>query len=170
MRSDSIPVYNCCTGTINPITWGKLSEIMKLKFDNYPLEDGFRRPNFNFESGKLWHFYWTYISHKIPAIVADTMALFIGQKPRQVLMNRLYGKLDKATGVMKAFTMKEWKFTTTNNLKLLDQLTPQDKEDFSFDVRDLDWNCYFESFLVGIKTFLLKEDVNNLNVAHNRIR
>ncbi|XP_048584995.1 fatty acyl-CoA reductase 1 [Nematostella vectensis] len=166
-RSDGIPVYNCGTGVLNPITWGEISEIMHKTFSIYPMEDVFRRPNFNFESSKLMYYYWTYISHRIPALIADMLSIFIGQKPK---MNRLYRKLQKATDVMKVFTSREWKFTTVNYLKLLEELSPQDQEEFGFDVRVIDWNKYFEDFTIGMKQFLLKEDLKNVHLAHNRIR
>ena len=41
---------------------------------------------------------------------------------------------------------------------------------FKFDVEKLDWNTYFVRFILGIKQFLLKEDLANLPVAQNRIR
>ena len=41
---------------------------------------------------------------------------------------------------------------------------------FNFDVEKLDWNTYFVRFVLGIKQFLLKEDLANLPVAQSRIR
>ena len=37
-------------------------------------------------------------------------------------------------------------------------------------MRDLDWNAYFESSVLGIKQFLLKEDLADLPKAQKRLR
>ncbi|XP_066027584.1 fatty acyl-CoA reductase 2-like [Pocillopora verrucosa] len=71
-----------------------------------------------------------------------------GQRPR---MNKLYGKLDRATTSLIFFTSRGW-------------------ETFNFDVQKLDWNNYFLHFILGLKKFVLKEDMANLPVAQSRIR
>ena len=41
---------------------------------------------------------------------------------------------------------------------------------FNFDVEKIEWEIYLKRFTIGLKTFLLKEDLANLPVAHGRIR
>jgi len=41
---------------------------------------------------------------------------------------------------------------------------------FYFDVEKLDWNVYFNRYVIGLKKFLLKEDLANLPLAQSRIR
>ena len=41
---------------------------------------------------------------------------------------------------------------------------------FNFDVEKIEWENYLKRFTIGLKTFLLKEDLANLPVAHSRIR
>ena len=63
----------------------------------------------------------------------------------------------------------------TTFCNLFDQENPTDVfifvfQTFNFDVETLDWNTYFVRFVLGIKQFLLKEDLANLPVAQSRIR
>jgi len=41
---------------------------------------------------------------------------------------------------------------------------------FNFDVEKIDWDTYFVQFILGLKKYLLKEDLANLPVAQSRIR
>ena len=41
---------------------------------------------------------------------------------------------------------------------------------FNFDVRLVDWSNYFGHFILGIKQYLLKEDLGNMHIAQSRIR
>lgn len=41
---------------------------------------------------------------------------------------------------------------------------------FYFDVEKLDWDVYFNRYVIGLKKFLLKEDLANLPLAQSRIR
>lgn len=41
---------------------------------------------------------------------------------------------------------------------------------FCFDVEKLDWDVYFNRYVIGLKKFLLKEDLANLPLAQSRIR
>ncbi|PFX13405.1 Fatty acyl-CoA reductase 1 [Stylophora pistillata] len=136
-------------------------------FENYPFEGVFRRPNFAFEQRKLIHYYWCYIGHKIPAFIADMGSFCSGQRPR---MNKLYGKLDRATKSLIFFTSRGWEFSMDNYHGLIQDMSPQDRETFNFDVQKLDWNNYFLHFILGLKKFVLKEDMANLPVAQSRIR
>lgn len=163
----SIPVYHLTTGLLNGCTWGNLCTMISKHFENYPFEGVFRRPNFAFEQRKLIHYYWCYIGHKIPAFIADMGSFCSGQRPR---MNKLYGKLDRATKSLIFFTSRGWEFSMDNYHGLIQDMSPQDRETFNFDVQKLDWNNYFLHFILGLKKFVLKEDMANLPVAQSRIR
>lgn len=166
-RHSTIPIYHLTTGMLNGCTWGNLCTILTRHFKTYPFEGVFRRPNFSFESRKLMHFYWCYISHKIPAFIADMTSFCAGQRP---IMNKLYGKIERATRSLIYFTSRGWEFSMDNYRGLIQDMSPQDRETFNFDVEKLDWNTYFVRFVLGIKQFLLKEDLANLPVAQSRIR
>lgn len=166
-KHSGIPIYHLTTGLLNGCTWGEICSHVSASFQTYPFEGVFRRPNFAFESRKLMHSYWCYISHKIPAFIADMTSFCAGQRPK---MNKLYGKLERATRSLIYFTTRSWEFSMENYRGLIQDMSPQDREIFNFDVEKIEWENYLKRFTIGLKTFLLKEDLANLPVAHSRIR
>lgn len=166
-RSQTIPIFHCTTGTLNPCTWGDLCTHVQPLLWEYPFEKVFRRPNFAFETKEFVFMYWTYISHRIPARIADILAKFVGKKP---IMQRNYVKLEKAMATLAYFTKREWTFQPNNYSLLLSEIKGRDLQEFSFDVRRIDWSDYFKDFVIGIKKYLLKEDPSDLRAAKRRLK
>ncbi|KAK2565592.1 Fatty acyl-CoA reductase 1 [Acropora cervicornis] len=156
-RHSIIPVYHLTTGKLNGCTWGSICSILTKLYSIYPFEKVFRRPNFAFQSTKLMHNYWRYISHRIPALIADMTSFCAGQRP-------------VATKSLIYFTSRGWEFSMENYRGLIEDMSPQDREIFYFDVEKLDWDVYFNRYVIGLKKFLLKEDLANLPLAQSRIR
>lgn len=44
-------------------------------------------------------------------------------------------------------------------------MSVSDQQEFSFDVRQLDWRTYFETYIQGIRQFILKDDPSTLPQA-----
>lgn len=166
-RSETIPIFHCTTGIVNPCTWGDLGTLVAPYLWEYPFEKVFRRPNFGFVAKQFVFTYWTYISHRIPAWIADILAKFVGEKPR---MKKSYVKLEKAMATLAYFTMRGWTFKTDNYNMLLSELQGRDLQEFSFDVRRIQWDSYFRDFVIGIKKYLLKEDPSDLTAAKRRFK
>ena len=38
-----------------------------------------------------------------------------------------------------------------------------------FDIKDLDWCSYIEQYCLGIKTFVLKEDLSKMNICRKEL-
>jgi fatty acyl-CoA reductase len=43
-------------------------------------------------------------------------------------------------------------------------------QEFSFDVRRIEWDSYFRDFVIGVKKYLLKEDPSDLTAAKRRFK
>jgi len=67
--------------------------------------------------------------------------------------------------VLNYFSTQEWKFTNNRLNTLLTKLTFKDREYFYFDVRDIDWNVYFETYILGIRLYLIKDPLDTLHQA-----
>ena len=57
-----------------------------------------------------------------------------------------------------------------NHDKLLSIMSEEDKQEFDFDIRSLDWDQYIHDFCMGTKQYLFKEDLANLPVARRQIK
>nr|XP_057942338.1 fatty acyl-CoA reductase 1 isoform X1 [Doryrhamphus excisus]XP_057942340.1 fatty acyl-CoA reductase 1 isoform X1 [Doryrhamphus excisus]XP_057942341.1 fatty acyl-CoA reductase 1 isoform X1 [Doryrhamphus excisus]XP_057942342.1 fatty acyl-CoA reductase 1 isoform X1 [Doryrhamphus excisus]XP_057942344.1 fatty acyl-CoA reductase 1 isoform X1 [Doryrhamphus excisus]XP_057942345.1 fatty acyl-CoA reductase 1 isoform X1 [Doryrhamphus excisus]XP_057942346.1 fatty acyl-CoA reductase 1 isoform X1 [Doryr len=165
-RPKSILVYNCTTGGINPFHWGQVEYHVISTFKRNPLEQAFRRPNVNLTSNHLINQYWIAVSHKAPAFLYDVYLRLIGREPR---MMKTIGRLHKAMMVLEYFTSHSWLWNTDNVAMLMAHMSPEDKKVFNFDVRQLHWAEYMESYCMGTKKYVLNEELSGLPAARKHL-
>merc|ERR1719219_2832682 len=79
----------------------------------------------------------------------------LGKKPFLVKVSSL---MQKSTAALEPFTTNSWEWSNNNMDKLLEELGEEDKLVFNFDIRNLDWIQYLETYVQGIRKFLFKED------------
>lgn len=58
----------------------------------------------------------------------------------------------------------------TNHDRLLSLMSKEDKQEFDFDIRTLNWDQYIHDFCMGTKQYLFNEDLTNLPVARRQIK
>uniref|UniRef100_A0A4W6EFW9 Fatty acyl-CoA reductase n=1 Tax=Lates calcarifer TaxID=8187 RepID=A0A4W6EFW9_LATCA len=162
----NILVYNCTTGGINPFHWGEVEYCINMTFKTNPLEQAFRRPNVNLRSNPFTNQYWTTVSHTLPALLYDGYLRFTGRKPR---MMKTITRLHKAMMVLEYFTSHSWVWNTDNLAMLMAQMSPEDKKVFNFDVRQLHWAEYMESYCMGTKKYVLNEELSGLPAARKHL-
>ncbi|XP_056271904.1 fatty acyl-CoA reductase 1-like isoform X2 [Pseudoliparis swirei] len=165
-RSKNIMVYNCTTGGINPFRWGEVEYHVISTFKRNPLEQAFRRPNVNLTSNHLINQYWIAVSHKAPAFLYDLYLRLIGREPR---MMKTITRLHKAMMVLEYFTSHSWVWSNDNVAMLIGQMSSEDKKVFNFDVRQLHWAEYLESYCMGTKKYVLNEDLSGLPAARKHL-
>jgi len=79
-RKNSAVVYNCTSGSLNPVTWrdyGRLTEKFSLKF---PSRHIMFYPGFSYRSNLYTHWFFLILFQVIPAIVVDTFRFCTFQK------------------------------------------------------------------------------------------
>ncbi|XP_011605197.2 fatty acyl-CoA reductase 1 isoform X2 [Takifugu rubripes] len=165
-RSRNIMVYNCTTGGINPFHWGEVENCINMSFKTNPLEQAFRRPNVNLRSNPFTNQYWTTVSHTLPALLYDGYLMLTGHKPR---MMKTITRLHKSMMVLEYFTSHSWVWNTDNMTMLMAQMSPEDKKLFNFDVRQLHWAEYMESYCMGTKKYVLNEELSGLPAARKHL-
>jgi fatty acyl-CoA reductase len=80
-------------------------------------------------------------------------------------MMKTYEKLHKFTEVISYFCTRQWKFSNQNVQKMWSQLSKEDRGIFDFNIRNLNWDKYLGEGLMGVRTFLLKDDPKKLPEA-----
>ncbi|PSN51391.1 Fatty acyl-CoA reductase wat [Blattella germanica] len=99
--------------------------------------------------------------HLLPATMIDAVLFSMGKST---------SKIHKFSDVLAYFSTRQWKFTNPNVQKLWQKLSPEDQSIFDFNNKDLQWDNYFNSSLMGIRTYLLKDDPKTLpNAIRRRI-
>lgn len=81
-----------------------------------------------------------------------------------------YKKIERFTDILEFFSTREWTFSNKNVLRLWDTLDNADKMLFPFDIKQMRWVDYLDTYHKGIMTFLLKEGIDKLPAAKKRLR
>nr|CDJ80131.1 Male sterility domain containing protein [Haemonchus contortus] len=163
---ETIPVMHCASGDLNALKWEKVVNFLEQFYHEYPMEQCFAIPSTRFHSSRKMFELNYYIKHHIPASTLDFINGLLGRKKRNV---RLYARVWRMIEALHYFTTHGWTFQTKNLPKLWDSMTTHDQQLFNFDVRQLDWDSYLFDYVMGIKKYILKEDLDNLHVARAKL-
>nr|XP_018903111.1 PREDICTED: putative fatty acyl-CoA reductase CG5065 [Bemisia tabaci] len=166
-NSKTIKVYNCTSGSTNPIKWGELENWGRDSVLSHPFTNVVWYPGGSFKYTRFMNNISVILFHAIPAYLIDFSASLLGRKP---VMVRLYHRLQRAVGCLEFFTTHEWKFSNENVQQLWSILDQEDKEHFDFDVAPLQWRKYIDIYVRGTQRFLLKEDVKDQPEAKRHLR
>ncbi|CAG2059777.1 unnamed protein product [Timema podura] len=167
IQSDDIAVYNCCTGLQNPITWKQFVDYSFHHIRRHPLVDTMWYPDGATHSCSTINTVCTFFLHFLPAHIVDFFTVIAGKKPFMVSIQK---KLSTAAVCLHYFTTQQWIFNDDKVRQLSSLLSAEDKKCFSFDVREIDWPTYIESYILGMRQFLFKEKPSSLPTARKKLR
>lgn len=85
-------------------------------------------------------------------------------------LNQVYAKVNRTIVALEYFTTNEWTFVNKNQLSLCDAFPNEDVDKFFCDVRRIHWPTYMETYILGVRKFLLKEDPSTLPLARIKLR
>ena len=51
----------------------------------------------------------------------------------------------------------------------MEKLCRADRDIFNFDVRSIDWKTYIQTYVCGVRQFILKDDLASLPAAKSRL-
>lgn len=74
-------VYNCASGTLNPITWGEFRDHVQLSWQENPTKDMMWYPHGTCYSSKFLFTIMIAIQHYLPALFLDVVLRLQGKKP-----------------------------------------------------------------------------------------
>lgn len=76
-----LTVFNCVSGTSNPISWGEIHSLCEPFLLKYPSIELFRYPGALLHSNKMLHQIILQLEHNIPAMLIDFIFKLLGHKP-----------------------------------------------------------------------------------------
>lgn len=85
-------------------------------------------------------------------------------------MLRLYLKIDGLVDLLYPFSTREWKFDNSNTRQLWSSLNQEDREKFHFSLESFDWTNYLNNYYLGIRKYILHEDLSNVDKALSKHR
>uniref|UniRef100_A0A8C9UKV5 Fatty acyl-CoA reductase n=1 Tax=Spermophilus dauricus TaxID=99837 RepID=A0A8C9UKV5_SPEDA len=160
-------IYHCTSGTTNPCNWGKMGLQVLATFEKIPFERAFRRPNADFTTNYFTASYWNAVSHRAPAIIYDFYLRLTGREPR---MTKLMDRLLRTISMLEYFINRSWEWSTYNTEMLMSEMSPEDQRVFNFDVSQLNWLEYIENYVLGVKKYILKEDMAGIPEAKQHLK
>ncbi|XP_046651701.1 putative fatty acyl-CoA reductase CG5065 isoform X2 [Daphnia pulicaria] len=164
--SDQIRVYNCSSGSLNPIIWRDFRNWGLGGVHEFPCKEIMRYPNIKLQTNRLLFNIEIVLYHHVPALFFDTIALLCGRKP---FVARLFKRAHKMMSCLEFYTMREWNFPSQNPVLLMDKMSVQEKNTFNFDVRKIDWETYMTTFAVGVREYLFKDDLSSIHAARKNL-
>ncbi|XP_043290160.1 putative fatty acyl-CoA reductase CG5065 [Venturia canescens] len=166
-RNNKIMVYNCTSGSFNPVTWARFKDLTQKHAVVSPSKHVLWYPGVTFRTNEFMHKLMAAMLHQLPAFIVDLMLRFQGGKP---MMMKVSKRFERAAKVGQFFTVNEWKFQIDNMRALAKNVkVANDANSFNVDVSNLDWDSYMHQYMLGIRKYLLKDNPETLSDARNRL-
>lgn len=87
---------------------------------------------------------------------------------RHCRLGKIYDRLSKVGDTLEYFATQEWKFTNYNVQNLWKEMTPEDQSIFFFDMEQMSWRYQTEALCLGLRVYMLKDDVDTLPKARKK--
>ncbi|XP_057664837.1 fatty acyl-CoA reductase 1-like [Diorhabda carinulata] len=152
-------IYHCITSQEKPITTDDWFEVIHTVTREVPSVKMIQLPiQFNTSSYYVYKFL-TFFLHVCMAFLCDLGLKLAGKK--QSIMS-MYDKIHQTQELFSPYLLKQWYFSNDNTQKLLKRLSFKDRSLFNFDIFNLNWEAYFDSYSKGIRVYLLKDPMSTL--------
>ncbi|GMT06398.1 hypothetical protein PENTCL1PPCAC_28572, partial [Pristionchus entomophagus] len=170
LKDKSMPIFHCNSSHLNPLSIELYRNLMGSVLHTYPVEKFIFSPCIStrgtvYMEDKVHHFKQHVIG---PAL--DRIGGIMGKKP---FWEKTFGKVREVYSVFIPFTFKRWIYKTDNMIDLIGKMQPEDVETFDFDVRKVDWNDYISDVILGMRCFLVKNDMmsdKKLNAVRTQVK
>uniref|UniRef100_A0A1I7TCX4 Fatty acyl-CoA reductase n=1 Tax=Caenorhabditis tropicalis TaxID=1561998 RepID=A0A1I7TCX4_9PELO len=170
IQPNRIPVIHCSSGELNPLLWGHIVVFLDAFYRKYPMNKSIGVPSTYFHKTRAFFIMNYYLRHHIPAMAMDWYCRLRGRKSSPLIRYaRMYEKAWKMTDTLHFFTTRGWNFHANGMPELYGKMTQEDQKNFNFDVRQVDWDSYLFDYVMGIKKFINKENVEDTRFAKNQL-
>ncbi|NXF96968.1 FACR1 reductase, partial [Eubucco bourcierii] len=164
-RPKNTLVFNCTTGGINPFFWGEMGKLVYKKTSSYPGDKNYPRNR----GDRL-----DSVISQVFSNLLDSVIGHIAYLPLMLLlcfrMMKIINRLHKSMMLLQYFSTQSWDWSSDNMNMLMSHLNTEDKKLYNFDVRQLHWSEYIESYCLGAKKYLLNEDMAGIPAAKQHLR
>ncbi|XP_072751895.1 uncharacterized protein [Anoplolepis gracilipes] len=155
-------IINCTTSNYKSLSTEVVTKMGFQLIEEIPFEGTIWTPNTILTDSTTVHYILTILLHILPAMLIDLILMLTGHQP---MLLRLQRKVYVANCFLKHFTCHQWQFKNTNGLKLHNLIPLKDKEVFSLEINTVDSKKYYRDGIIGVKLYLLNEDMNRLDEA-----
>ncbi|KAJ2943391.1 hypothetical protein O0L34_g12201 [Tuta absoluta] len=164
-QTSDIPIYNFVSGAQNPIKWGDFIEINRKHGINTPTTKAVWYYGLNPTNNYYMFLFYNFFLHYLPALLIDSYISLTGRKQKTLY---LYNKVMKLANILFYFSTQDWKFSDKGVRAMWSSLSEQDKTVFPFSIGEMSWEYMCETFLLGLRVYLLKDDLSTLPEARKK--
>ncbi|CAB3257461.1 unnamed protein product [Arctia plantaginis] len=164
-QTSHIPIYNFVSGAQNPLTWGEFIETNRKYGINKPTTKAVWYYGLNPTNKYYMFLFYNFFLHYLPALLIDCYCTLTG---RRKAMLKLYSKVMKLAHILFYFSTQDWRFSDTNVRDMWNSLSEDDKVVFPFSMGQFSWEYMCETFLIGIRVYLIKDDLSTLPEARKK--
>ncbi|XP_068621764.1 fatty acyl-CoA reductase wat-like isoform X2 [Battus philenor] len=164
-QTSNIPIYNYVSGAQNPVTWGDFIELNRKHGMDKPTMKAVWYYGLNATNNYYMFLLYNIFLHYIPALLVD---MYSALRCRRRVMLKLYGRVMKIANILFYFSTQDWRFNDDNVREMWRSLSSADRAVFPFSIGDMSWDYMTETFLIGIRVYLVKDDVSTLPEARKK--
>ncbi|GFG36353.1 hypothetical protein Cfor_05960, partial [Coptotermes formosanus] len=160
-------VYNFVSGAQNPITWKEYWSICVQKIIENPTAHA--QWYLFYVTITLWPVYFSLwlCLELIPAFLIQGLQ-YCTFGPKRAVKDAFESL--QYTKFVNYFGVNGWMHQDKNVRSLLSKLTPEDRDIFSFDIKQINWNKYLENCVMGVRIYILKDDLSTVPQARKRYK
>ncbi|CAK1546454.1 unnamed protein product [Leptosia nina] len=152
--TDDIPVYNCCAGNLKTVTTKEFGDIGFKYISELPLDDNMWGCSDDVTSSRFMFFLSVIFKHLLPALVIDTILKLAGKEPRLVKIQR---RIYNVFVALESFLLHQFNFYNNNFVDLRSAIKKSDKDEFYYDLENLDYLEHMKRSTLGARRYILKE-------------
>ncbi|XP_013185416.2 fatty acyl-CoA reductase wat [Amyelois transitella] len=156
------PVFNYVSSAENRMTWGDFMRLNMAKLDKTPFSNAIWYFSLTLTKSAMKYNIYAFFLHLIPGALIDALSICLGRKPK---MLKVYKKVHKLSSVLSYFCTHELTFCNKNTQELWNSTSDDDKKIFPFSMREVNWEEFFEEYVVGLRRYLFKESDDMLPQA-----
>ncbi|XP_071441590.1 fatty acyl-CoA reductase 1-like [Hetaerina americana] len=168
LKDPLLPVYNCATSGVRPVTFGEVQDLGRTLAFETPFNTLLWYPGGIISSSEVVYFILVILFHLIPALIFDTGLRLFGQKPR---LWRLHRRIFSANKALKYYLLNQWVFRSQDFIELnTKHILEEDRALFALDISAVDKVEYFRNAVIGSRRYLLNEPDSTLPAARANLK
>lgn len=161
----NVPIYNYTTHKDNKLKWKDFVESCAVRGKAFPAAQTVWYYTKIHVKNLYMFMFLCFLFHTIPALLVDIVLVALNKQPKAL---KVYKKIHKFSDVISYFSLRSWNFANDNVNSLWKTLGDSDQALFNFDMSTLDWNKFFISTVDGLRLYMFKETLDNVEYARKR--
>ncbi|KAI4455140.1 male sterility protein 2-related [Holotrichia oblita] len=161
-----IPIYHFESSRDMPLTWKEYISKTMETIKKWPTMQTVWYNTFSLQKHYLIHMLLVIIYNFIPGLFSDFIMMIFGRTPWYM---RTFKSTFRMTNELSYFTTKNFTFLSKRMHYLLDRMAAEDKKLFFCDLRQLQWNEFFETYFLGMRMYVLRDPIKTAKAARIRL-